>query len=144
MISLLVGGSFSSLTRADMKTPETNMKETWVGKDRCHTFSKLIYITHWKISDLHRTSSPSLHVVLTSLGIWLCRIFCLFVSVWYGFFCSYALGRVLEKRQPRVELKGHQKMKGWSLTVREEIEKALNIPYIFPGHLLVQTLCSRT
>lgn len=102
MIFLLVGGSFSNLTRADMKTPEPGMKVPWVGTDRSHRSSKLIYVTHWKISDLPWTSSSNLHVVLISMGIGFSRIvFFFFCTGLVGVFCSYALGMVLEKRQTK-------------------------------------------
>lgn len=112
MIFLLVGGSFSNLTSADMKTPEPGVKVPWVGKDRYHTSSKLIYVTRWKISDLPQTSSSSLRVVLISMGIGFSRVgvfLCLFFVFWFcffcigfvGAFCIYALGTVLEKGQTK-------------------------------------------
>lgn len=103
MIFLLVGGSLSSLTRADTKMPEPGTEAPWVGKDKCHASSKLIYVTHWKISDLSWTSSSSLHVVLISMGIGFSRVlfFFFFVLVLLGVFCNYALGTVLERRETK-------------------------------------------
>lgn len=122
-----------------MKTPEPSMKAPWVGKDRCHAASKLIYVTHWKISDLHRTSSSSLHVVPVSMGIWFSR-------GWFGLgvFRGCALGRVLEKgqtksctqRTPKSDrIMAHSEGRNW-----KSINKhSTNIS----GHLLVYALCSR-
>lgn len=71
---------FSNLAEADIKPSETSMEDLWIGKDWCHTSSKLIYVTPWKISDLYRTSSPNLHVVLTCMGAWFSRV----GLVWFG------------------------------------------------------------
>lgn len=66
-----------------------------------------------------------------------------FGSVWFGlvWLKNYALGNILEKRQTRRQrtLKSEKMV----LTVRKEMEKTLNILYIFPGHLLMQALSSR-
>lgn len=99
-----------------MVTPENSVKGPWVGNDRRHTSSKLVYVTHWK------AVTSNLHVVLTSMSIWFSRLLFYFVllSVFCVFcFCfgSYALFRkgqiYLRRAKPTVEHKGHRKMRRW-------------------------------
>lgn len=133
MIVLLVGGSLSNLTREDIKTPETIRQEPWVGKaNATHPPNSFMKPTGKSLLSTNLISKST--CCFHSVAIWFSRVFLVwFGLVWFGldlgFFCSYALGRVLEKRQTKSWTQRMPKSERMVLTVREEVKRELNYIY---------------